>query len=159
MLTVSEVCREEGAVIHVGEEGVLVRLFPAVQEKCGACGLCSRNGGSTSVRTLRLPFGGSLAGGARVVVEIRRPNPALASFVLFFLPLILAGGGIIGGVALAPELNLPAWAVASAAGACGLALWVWIVRRVERRWKKKGVLDARIVEVLAAPEGGSDVGT
>ena len=155
----SEVFREEGTVVEVGEKGALVRLFPAAQEKCSACGLCTGSEGSASMRTLRLPSAGSLSAGTRIVVEIWRPNPAAASFVLFFLPLVLAGGGIIGGAALARELDLPVWAVASAAGACGLALSVWIVRRVERRWKRMGALDVRIVEVLTTPEGGPSVGT
>ena len=87
-------------------------------------------------------------------MEIRRPNPAATSLVLFFLPLVLVGGGAIGGAALARGLDLPAWPLAVGAGVLGVALWMWTVRRVERRWRRKGVLDARIERVLSQPPSG-----
>ena len=151
----SDILREEGVVVDVGEKGALVRLSPAAPENCGACGLCSRD--ASSARTLRLPADERVGVGARVAVEIRRPNPAAASLVLFFLPLVLVGGGIIAGAALARVLGLPAWPLAAAAGALGLATWTRLLRRAERRWKRHGALGARITRVLGGPgSGGGD---
>ena len=143
-----EVCREEGVIVGVEEAELLVRLLPADPDKCGACRLCSGREEAGLMRTLRVRSTGTGSEGARVLVEIRRPNPALAAFLLYFLPLILVGGGALAGAALADELDLHQWWAASAAGLSGLVAWVWIVRRVERRWKRRRLLDARIVRVI-----------
>ena len=150
----AEVCREEGVVVDVEGKDAVVRLLSEKREKCRGCGICSAG----SLRTFRLPWRGRghEAVGARVEVEIRRPNPALASFVLFGLPALFIGAGAIAGGVLShrPGLAGWGWAIAGAAVVCGAVLWIWVVKRLERRWRRKGLLDARIVRVLAEGESG-----
>ena len=150
MRCVAEVCREEGVVVDVGGGEALVRLLSLEREKCRACGICP----ASSMRTFRLPSRGDEAVGARVEVEIRRPDPALTSFVLFGLPALIIGAGAVAGGVLSHRSGLAGWAVAGAAMVCGTVLWIWVLKRLERRWRRKGVLGARIVRVLAEGNSG-----
>lgn len=85
--------RETGEIIDIDHEWAVVRLNP--QGGCSSChhsGICTVSG--TAHREIRLPFGSlKLEKGDRVEIETSSRGLLSAAFMVFILPLIVAGAG------------------------------------------------------------------
>ena len=110
--------------------------------ECSACKVCAFSGGKSRVKVKALNTAGAKAGD-RVIVEAEKDNRALASFLVYVVPVLLAVVGVVVG-AQCFEQELYAALLCLAGLAVGF-MAVWIADKLLSKRRGFGI---EVVEVL-----------
>lgn len=120
--------------------------------ECSACKVCAFSGGKSRVKVKALNTAGAKAGD-RVIVEAEKDNRALASFLVYVVPVLLAVVGVVVG-AQCFEQELYAALLCLAGLAVGF-MAVWIADKLLSKRRGFGI---EVVEVLDIQKNASKGG-
>ena len=132
--------RERATVLKTaGKIAVLqIEKSPA----CEGCKICAFKAGKSRVKVRAYNRAGAAAGD-RVIVQAEKDHRALASFIVYILPVLLAGAGVaVGALALSSEL----WAALLCLA--GLVLGFASVFALDKILAKKRGFGMEVVEIL-----------
>jgi len=129
-----KVVRESGTVVAVDDRTVRIRITPASEEACAACGGCSCAGSTRLLETAAVP---GLSVGDRVRVESAPTGRVTASLLLLGVPLLGLLGGAVVGEATGDRLGLGAEGGAVLLGLASLVFSYAIVALVDRRLRRR----------------------
>jgi len=140
---------EQGLVKKVISPGI-VEISLKKAESCRQCKTCCESGADD------VSIEASNAAGARegdaVEFEISTSGVVAASFVVYLVPVIFLIAGYIGGSFLSRRLyNVASEGMSVFCAFVSLAASVLVVRFYDRRVRRKGNLQARVLRVVARP--------
>lgn len=94
--------REEATVVRATGRIAVLRIEK--KPACEGCKVCAFKAGQSTVKVKAFNRAGAKAG-ERVIVAAEKDRRALASFIVYILPVLLAGAGVaVGALALGSEL-------------------------------------------------------
>ena len=131
---------EQATVLRTAGKIAIVAIDKKPQ--CAGCKMCAFRAGATQVRVRAVNTAGAKAG-ERVVVHAERDRRALASLIVYILPVLFAGIGVaVGALALGGEL----WAACLCLA--GLAVGLGCVFGIDRALSLRRGFGMEVVEVL-----------
>ena len=134
------VMREQAEVVRTAGRIAVVRIEKNPQ--CEGCKMCAFRAGKSRVKVRAYNRAGAKAG-ERVIVQAEKDHRALASFIVYILPVLLAGAGVaVGALALSSEL----WAALLCLA--GLVLGFAGVFALDKILAKKRGFGMEVVEIL-----------
>ena len=86
--------KEQALVVKTAGRIAVVQIEK--RPECAACKVCAFAGGKSRVKVKALNTAGAKAGD-RVLVEAEKDNRALASFVVYIVPVLLGIAGVVIG--------------------------------------------------------------
>ncbi len=138
----------EGIVKKVVDSSTVKVILPAERQCAGVCADCAGQKGS--VETLAAT-NLKLEKGDRVKIKTKRDGRiARNAFLIFGVPLLIAGGIFVAITALVPGKH-PGIAFGTAAG--GFILWFFVLNRLDKYLFKKEGPSSFVIEIIG-PESG-----
>ena len=136
--------KEQALVVKTAGRIAVVQIEK--RPECAACKVCAFAGGKSRVKVKALNTAGAKAGD-RVLVEAEKDNRALASFVVYIVPVLLGiAGVVIGAYCFEEEL----WAAVLCLA--GLALGFVAVWAIDKLLSKRRGFGIEVVAVLDTPK-------
>ena len=136
--------KEQALVVKTAGRIAVVQIEK--RPECAACKVCAFAGGKSRVKVKALNTAGAKTGD-RVLVEAEKDNRALASFVVYIVPVLLGiAGVVIGAYCFEEEL----WAAVLCL--IGLALGFVAVWAIDKLLSKRRGFGIEVVSVLDTPK-------
>lgn len=131
--------KERAIVVKTAGKTALLRIEK--HPECDSCKVCAFRSGKSTVKVKAKNTVGAKAGD-EVIVQAEKDNRLLASFIVYVIPVLLAGAGVaIGALALKAEV----WAAILCL--IGLALGLAVVYMLDKFAAKSRGFGMEVVEI------------